>query len=164
MNVKKRRATKANNSTAKQIRANERHRKEKYIKLIADNFHNGDFFFSLFSNKNLTIAENKKIMKNFMRRFRREYESRTMEKIKFFRILNTGIKHNAPCAYMLVPAFADRTIIKGIMNYLWLDGLVKVDIYNGTPQELSLISSCFCRQNEKEPLPKIDISRGNFRL
>lgn len=160
--IKQKRMPKVNESEDKQIKINERHRKEKYMRLIADNFKAGDYYMTFTTNEKMTADEFKENFRGFMKRFRREYEKRTGKKIKYFRVMENLIGRGRPHAHMLVPNFCPVELVRGIMAGLWQDGHIRVDVYGGMAQDAYNLSSYFSKQEKKEHGAKIDTSRGNL--
>lgn len=160
--IKQRRLPKANETEETQEKINERIRREKYMRLLADNFHAGDFYITFTTAEKMTAEEFRLSMKNFMKRLRREYKKRTGEKIKYFRVLENLIGRGRPHAHMLLPKFCPAEQIRGIMSGLWPDGHVSVQIYGGQAEDAYKVASYFTKQDKKEHGAKIDTSRGNL--
>lgn len=160
--VRQKRMPKVNETEDKQVKINERHRKEKNMRLIADNFKAGDYYMTFTTDKKMTADEFKENFRMFMKRFRREYEKRTGEKIKYFRVMENLIGSGRPHAHMLVSNFCPVELVRGIMAGLWQEGNVKVDVYGGMAQDAYNLSSYFSKQDKKEHGAKIDTSRGNL--
>jgi hypothetical protein len=160
--VKQKRIQKQNGTDETQEKINERLRKEKYMRLLADNFKAGDFYLTLTTKEKITAEEFKQAMKNFMKRFRREYEKRTGEKIKYFRVMENLQGNGRPHAHMIVPAFCSWEIARGLITAIWQEGFCEVKPYNGEATDAFNISSYFTKQGMKEKGAKIDTSRGNL--
>ena len=157
--VKQRRIQKQNGTDETQEKINERLRKEKYIRLLADNFKAGDFYLTLTTKEKMTGEEFKAAMKNFMKRFRREYEKKTGEKIKYFRVLENLEGKGRPHAHMIIPAFLPWGIAHSLITSIWQEGFCKVEPYNGKVQDAYNIASYFTKAGKSA---KIDTSRGNL--
>lgn len=160
--VKQKRMHTTNETTDKQVKINERHRKEKYMRLIADNFKAGDYYMTFTTSEKMTAEEFKASFRAFMQRLRREYERRTGEKIKYFRVMENLVGHGRPHAHMLISNFCNVELVRGIMAGLWPDGHIRVDVYGGMAQDAYNLSSYFSKQEKKESGAKIDTSRGNL--
>ena len=160
--IRQRRLPKTNETKETQKEINERQRREKYMRLLADNFHAGDFYVTFTTAEKMTAEELKLSMKNFMKRLRREYEKRTGEKIKYFRVLENLVGRGRPHAHMLLPKFCAADEIRGLMARLWPGGHVSVQIYGGEAMDAYKVSAYFTKQEKKEHGAKIDTSRGNL--
>lgn len=160
--TKQKRMQATNETTDKQAKINERHRKEKYMRLIADNFKAGDYYMTFTTSEKMTADEFKASFRAFMQRLRREYERRTGEKIKYFRVMENLIGRGRPHAHMLISNFCNVELVRGIMAALWPDGHIRVDVYGGMAQDAYNLSSYFSKQDKKEHGAKIDTSRGNL--
>jgi hypothetical protein len=160
--LRKKRGPAVNQTTEAQEKKNERHRKEKNMRLLIDNFKSGDYYITFTTAEKLTAEEFKAEMKNFMRRLRREYEKRMGEKLKYFRVQENLIGRGRPHAHMLIPKFCPAEIIRGLLDGMWEAGHVSVDIYGGSAQDAYNVSSYFSKQDKKEHGAKIDTSRGNL--
>lgn len=161
--IKQRRKPKVDETNEKQQKINERHRKERNFRLLADNFHAGDYYITLPTAEKMQPEEFKNEMKNFMKRLRREYSRRMNgEKIKYFRVLENMAGQGRPHGHILVSKFCDPDLIRGIIAQLWTAGNAKVEIYGGTAQDAYNVASYFSKQDKKEHGAKIDTSRGNL--
>jgi hypothetical protein len=160
--LRKKRGPAVNQTTESQEKKNERHRKEKNMRLLIDNFKAGDYYITFTTAEKLTAEEFKAEMKNFMRRLRREYEKRMGEKLKYFRVMENLIGRGRPHAHMLIPKFCPAEIIRGLLDGMWEAGHVSVDIYGGKAQDAYNVASYFSKQDKKEHGAKIDTSRGNL--
>jgi hypothetical protein len=160
--LRKKRGPAVNKTTESQEKKNERHRKEKNMRLLIDNFKAGDYYITFTTAEKLTAEEFKAEMKNFMRRLRREYEKRMGEKLKYFRVMENLIGRGRPHAHMLIPKFCPAEIIRGLLDGMWAAGHVSVDIYGGKAQDAYNVASYFSKQDKKEHGAKIDTSRGNL--
>ncbi|MBQ6481731.1 MAG: hypothetical protein IJI45_11485 [Anaerolineaceae bacterium] len=160
--LRKKRGPAVNQTTESQKKKNERHRKEKNMRLLIDNFQAGDYYITFTTAEKLTAEEFKAEMKNFMRRLRREYERRMGEKLKYFRVMENLIGRGRPHAHMLIPKFCPAEIIRGLLDGMWSAGHVRVDIYGGKAQDAYNVASYFSKQEKKEHGAKIDTSRGNL--
>lgn len=160
--LRKKRGPAVNQTTETQEKKNERHRKEKNMRLLIDNFKAGDYYITFTTAEKLTAEEFKAEMKNFMRRLRREYEKRMGEKLKYFRVQENLIGRGRPHAHMLIPKFCPAEIIRGLLDGMWAAGHVSVDIYGGKAQDAYNVASYFSKQDKKEHGAKIDTSRGNL--
>jgi hypothetical protein len=160
--LRKKRGPAVNQTTEAQEKKNERHRKEKNMRLLIDNFKSGDYYITFTTAEKLTAEEFKAEMKNFMRRLRREYEKRMGEKLKYFRVMENLIGRGRPHAHMLIPKFCPAEIIRGLLDGMWDAGHVSVDIYGGKAQDAYNVASYFSKQDKKEHGAKIDTSRGNL--
>lgn len=159
--VKQRRCPKTNESEEDLKKRNERARREKYMRLLADNFHAGDFYLTLTTAENMEPEEFKRSMRGFMQRLRREYTRRSGEKLKFFRVMENLDGNGRPHAHLLIPQFCSAEIIRGLMAYLWSEGHISVQIYGGTATDAYNIASYFTKESKHERA-KIDTSRGNL--
>jgi hypothetical protein len=160
--LRKKRGPAVNQTTEAQEKKNERHRKEKNMRLLIDNFKSGDYYITFTTAEKLTAEEFKAEMKNFMRRLRREYEKRMGEKLKYFRVMENLIGRGRPHAHMLIPKFCPAEIIRGLLDGMWAADHVNVDIYGGKAQDAYNVASYFSKQDKKEHGAKIDTSRGNL--
>lgn len=160
--IKKRRAPRVTESSDYQKTKNERHRREKYMRLLADNFKAGDYYITFTTAEKLTAEEFKAAMRKFMRKLRSAYEERMGEKIKFFRTMENLIGRGRPHAHMLVSKFCPPETIRGLLEGMWEEGHVSVQIYGGKASDAYNISSYFSKQDKKEHGAKIDTSRGNL--
>lgn len=160
--IRQKRLPKVNETNLTQEKINERMRREKYMRLLADNFKAGDFYISFTTSEKMTADSFKESVKRFMKRLRREYEKRTGEKVKFFRVMENMIGRGRPHMHMMLPNFCDAVEVRALFARLWPEGHVRVDIYGGTAQDAFNISSYFTKQDKKEHGAKIDTSRGNM--
>lgn len=160
--IKQRRLPKTNETKLKQEKINERLRREKYMRLLADNFRAGDFYCTLTTTEKMTAEEFKHSIQNFMKRLRREYTRRTGEKIKYFRVLENLEGKGRPHAHIMLPKFCPVESIRGLMEGIWQDGHVSVQVYGGRAKDAYNIAGYFTKQNKKSQGAKIDTSRGNL--
>lgn len=160
--ARQKRLPKENETNLTQEKINERIRREKYMRLLADNFKAGDFYISFTTSEKMTAEEFKESVRRFMKRLRREYQKRTGEKVKFFRVLENLIGRGRPHFHMMLPNFCDAEEVRAVFARLWPEGHVRVDIYGGTATDAYNISSYFTKQDKKEHGAKIDTSRGNM--
>jgi hypothetical protein len=160
--IKQRRCPKTNESEDDLKKRNERARREKYMRLLADNFHAGDFYLTLTTAEKMEPEEFKASMRGFMQRLRRDYSRRTGgEKLKFFRVMENLDGKGRPHAHLLIPQYCSPELIRGIMAVLWPEGHISVQIYGGTATDAYNISSYFTKESKIERA-KIDTSRGNL--
>ena len=160
--IKQKRMPKMNETDLTQEKINERIRREKNMRLLADNFRAGDFYVTLTTREKMNAEEFKMEMKNFMKRLRRDYEKRTGEKVKYFRVLENLLGKGRPHAHMLLPKFCDAAEIRDLLMKMWPAGNIKVELYGGTAQDAYNVSSYFTKQTKKDQGAKIDTSRGNL--
>lgn len=160
--VRQRRLPKTNETNLTQEKINERQRKEKNMKLLADNFRAGDVYGTFTTHKKMTPEEFKASVKNFMKRLRREYKKRTGEKLKYFRVLENLKGSGRPHMHMLLPKFCDQSEVRRILEDLWGDGFVSVQVYGGMARDAANVAGYFSKQSKKEQGAKIDTSRGNL--
>ena len=160
--TRQKRMPKTRETEEKQERINERIRREKYMRLLADNFRAGDFYITFTTAEKMSADEFKLSMRNFMKRLRREYEKRTGTKIKYFRVMENLVGRGRPHAHMLISAFCDAAQIRKIMADLWVDGHTQVKIYGGMAADAYNVAGYFTKQEKKTSGAKIDTSRGNL--
>jgi hypothetical protein len=160
--VKQRRLPKSKATEEQQQRINEKHRAEKYIRLLADNFHQGDYYLTLTTEERLTPEALKLEVKRFMDRLRKEVMKCTGEKPKFFKVLENLKGQGRPHAHLLINAFCPAEEIREVMARLWTAGFVKVEVYGGRIRDAHNVASYFSKQNAFDHGAKIDTSRGNL--
>jgi hypothetical protein len=160
--IRQKRLPKKNETDVTQEKINERIRREKYMRLLADNFRAGDFYITFTTSEKMTAEDFKESVRRFMKRLRREYQKRTGEKIKFFRALENLIGRGRPHMHMILPNFCDAAEVRPLFRKLWPEGHVRVEIYGGAAKDAHGIANYFCKQDKKEHGAKIDTSRGNL--
>lgn len=160
--TKQKRLPKTNETDLTQEKINERVRKEKYTRLLADNFKAGDFYITFTTATKMAAEEFKLSMANFMKRLRREYAKWTDEKVKYFRVMENLEGKGRPHAHMLIPSFCPIEKIRAIMARLWPDGHTQVKVYGGEGEDACTVAGYFSDQDKKDKGAKIDTSRGNM--
>lgn len=160
--VKQRRMPKTEKTDLTQERINERIRKEKYTRLLADNFRGGDYYLTLTTKEKMAPEELKESVKKFMRKISQVYKKATGVRIKYFRALENLLGRGRPHAHLLIPAFCSPAEIRYLMRSLWPDGHVHVQIYGGGAEDAANIAGYFTKEEKKETGAKIDTSRGNL--
>lgn len=160
--VKQRRLPQSKETEDRQKKINERLRRDKYTRLLADNFVGGDYYLTLTTEKKLTPEELVREMSNFMRRLKREVVKRTGEKPKYFKVLENLLGSGRPHAHLLINKFAPAEEIRELMTRLWTAGRVKTEIYGGRAEDAWHVADYFSKQTRQEHGAKIDTSRGNL--
>lgn len=159
--IRQRRMPKVNETDWTQEKINERMRKEKYTRLLADNFHPGDFYLTLTTGEKMLAEDFKEAVQKFMRSLSRRYKKVTGERLKYFRALE-NMSRGRPHAHLLIPAFCDSAEIRILMKEIWTLGHVKVEIYGGGAEDAANVAGYFTKESRKETGAKIDTSRGNL--
>lgn len=160
--IRQRRLPKMNVTDLTQEKINARVRKEKYTRLLADNFRGGDFYLTLTTAEKLTPDELKAKMKKFMRELGRHYKKSVGERLKYFRVLENLEGKGRPHAHLLIPAFCSPAEIRNIMREMWQHGHVKVELYGGGAEDAANVAGYFTKETKRETGAKIDTSRGNL--
>ena len=160
--IKQRRLPKNNETNLTQEKINERLRKEKNMRLLADNFQAGDIYGTFTTSEKMTAEDFKSAVQRFMKRLRREYKKRTGEKLKYFRVLENLKGSGRPHMHMMLPKFCEQSEVRRILADLWQDGFVSIQVYGGPATDAANIAGYFSKQTKKEQGAKIDTSRGNL--
>lgn len=160
--VKQKRLPKEKPTEEQQQRINERLRAEKYVRLLADNFFQGDYYITFTTKEKMSPEEFKLEMKRFMDRLRKEVMKRTGAKPKFFKALENLKGQGRPHGHMLINKFCEVEEIREVMARLWTAGFVRAEIYGGQIRDAHALSAYFTKQNKLEHGAKIDTSRGNL--
>ena len=159
--VKQRRMPKVEQTTEKQAEVNNRQRIDKYFRLLADNFHAGDFWLTLTTEEAMTPEDFKGEMRGFMKRLRRFCKRKTESSLKYFRVLENLIK-GRPHADILIPKICSYEEMLSAIKELWTAGFAKLVPYGGAAEDAHQLASYYCKQNKKEHGAKIDTSRKNL--
>lgn len=160
--VKQKRLPKEKPTEEQQQRINERLRAEKYVRILADNFFQGDYYITFTTKEKMSPEEFKLEMKRFMDRLRKEVMKRTGAKPKFFKALENLKGQGRPHGHMLINKFCEVEEIREVMARLWTAGFVRVEVYGGQIRDAHALSSYFTKQNRMDHGAKIDTSRGNL--
>lgn len=160
--IRQRRLPRTGTTDLTQEKINERVRKEKYTRLLADNFRGGDFYLTLTTSEKMTPDELKESVRKFMRSLGRQYKKTTGERLKYFRVLENLEGRGRPHAHLLIPSFCSPAEIRSLMRDIWPEGHAKVELYGGGAEDAANVAGYFTKQERRETGAKIDTSRGNL--
>lgn len=160
--IRQRRMPKTKETDLTQEKINERMRKEKYTRLLADNFRYGDFYLTFTTAERLTPEAFKQLMKKFMRKLSDRYKKITGQRLKYFRCMENMAGRGRPHAHLLIPKFCTMGEIRQLMAELFTAGHVHVKPYGGGAEDAANVAGYFSKQTFKESGAKIDTSRGNL--
>lgn len=160
--IKERRAPRTQETDPQQEKINERHRREKNIRLLADNFHPGDNFITLTTDERKSGEEFKKITKLFMDKLRRAVK-KTGQQLKYFRVLENLKGRGRPHAHLLINKFCDDGDLVKLLRKIWPHGFSQIKAYGGQITDAYNVASYYGKQSKKETGAKIDTSRNLIR-
>lgn len=152
-------------TTEDQAKINNRHRREKYMRLLADNFHAGDYYITLTTDSWLSADELKAKVKYIMDVMRKECKKRGAE-FRWFRVLENIKSRGKPHAHLLVENFCEFQELKALLNKHWNHGFTKVENYGGDLMDAYRLASYCVKQTQggvnAASGAKIDTSRRNL--
>jgi hypothetical protein len=117
--VRKKRLPKEKPTEEQQKKINERLRAEKYVRILADNFFQGDYYITFTTKEKMTPEEFKLEMKRFMDRLRKEVMKRTGEKPKFFKALE-NLDRKLVYVLPVTVRTADIDLLSSAKNYYYV--------------------------------------------
>lgn len=161
--IKQKRAPRTGPTTETQEKINERHRQERNMRLIADNFQAGDFFLTFTTETRMTAEELKHAVKNMMDKLRRRCEKMSGEKLKYFRVLENLVGRGRPHAHMLVGRFCTDAEMLDILRKIWPHGHVQLKAFGGQAIDCWQVANYYSKQSKKENGARIDTSRNLVR-
>ena len=161
--VRQRRAPRTNRTDEEQEAINERIRREKYLRLLADNFCAGDCYLTFTTAERMTADAFKAAMREFMKKLRRRCEKLSGRKLKYFRVLENLIGRGRPHAHMLIKRFCSDEELLAILEKIWPHGHVQLKVYAGKAIDAWQVSNYFTKQSMREHGARIDTSRNLIR-
>ena len=139
-----------------QEKINQKRRIEETTRLMMDNFHPGDTYFTLTFREKFPAKEIKRLVEKFKRQIRDRLK-RHGTAFKYLSVIeNMGLSAKGrPHAHILTNQLTEEELQFAIS--IWKMGRVKVERYGGTAMDAAKLSEYFCKE-------EIDKETGSGRI